>query len=235
MNVTLDERTRSALGRLTESEKTCLRRRLLPQTAKEMAIDLGVSPHAIEKRLKMARTKLGLSSSLEAARLLAVAESQLPVPQPSDLSPSAEPRDADATPGGKRRWIIGGTAMGITIAAALALQFAGGTAPPQDKQPRIPATPEKAAAFLGESFDLMDRNKSGFLDPEEAPRTAVRIRPKGGPTGPMREVDPARVYAMLLARTDRDGDGKISREEYISDARAMIEATGIPANWKPRS
>ena len=48
-----------ALARLTENEKICLRRRLLPQTAKEMAIDLGISPHAVEKRLKMARAKLG--------------------------------------------------------------------------------------------------------------------------------------------------------------------------------
>ncbi len=47
------------IARLTENEKICLRRRLLPQTAKEMAADLGISPHAVEKRLKMARAKLG--------------------------------------------------------------------------------------------------------------------------------------------------------------------------------
>lgn len=66
----IDERTRAALSRLTENERACLLRRLEHQTAKEMAIDLGISPHAVEKRLKMARTKLGVSSSLEAARLL---------------------------------------------------------------------------------------------------------------------------------------------------------------------
>lgn len=233
MTVTLDDRTRAALARLTESEKACLRRRLLPQTAKEMAIDLGVSPHAIEKRLKMARTKLGLSSSLDAARLLAATESRLPVPQSPDLSPEPEPADAKVTSGGKRRWIIGGTAMSITIAAALALQFIGGTAPvAQDKQARVPATPERAAAFLGESFGLMDRNKSGFLDPEELPRTTVRI---GRKDGPKEDVEPARAKAMFMARTDRDGDGKISRDEYISANRALIEIGGIPANWKPRS
>jgi DNA-binding CsgD family transcriptional regulator len=66
----IDDPTRRAIARLTENEKQCLRRRLQHQTAKEMAIELGISPHAVEKRLKMARTKTGLSSSLEAARML---------------------------------------------------------------------------------------------------------------------------------------------------------------------
>ncbi|HSG35077.1 MAG TPA: sigma factor-like helix-turn-helix DNA-binding protein, partial [Sphingomonadaceae bacterium] len=67
----IDEAMSAALERLTDNEKICLRRRLSHQTAKEMALDLGISPHAVEKRLKMARAKLGLSSSLEAARVLA--------------------------------------------------------------------------------------------------------------------------------------------------------------------
>ena len=70
---TIDARMQAALARLTDNEKECLRRRLRQQTAKEMALELGVSPHAVEKRLKMARAKLGLSSSLEAARLLVIA------------------------------------------------------------------------------------------------------------------------------------------------------------------
>ncbi|MBX3593729.1 hypothetical protein [Sphingomonas sp.] len=56
----IDDATRAALDRLTEAEKMCLRRRFVPQTAKEMAIDLGISPHAIDKRLKMARTRKAL-------------------------------------------------------------------------------------------------------------------------------------------------------------------------------
>src|SRR6185503_13082603 len=83
----IDDKTRAALGRLTENEKECLRRRLQQQTAKEMALELGVSPHAVEKRLKMARTKLGLSSSLAAARLLAETEGyQQTGPQAADLA-----------------------------------------------------------------------------------------------------------------------------------------------------
>src|SRR5688572_30871708 len=88
---TIDTRTHAALARLTDNEKECLRRRLQQQTAKEMALELGVSPHAVEKRLKMARTKLGLSSSLEAARLLAASEGyQQTGPHPSDLAQRAD-------------------------------------------------------------------------------------------------------------------------------------------------
>src|SRR6478752_10562687 len=89
---TIDVRMHAALARLTANEKECLRRRLQQQTAKEMALELGVSPHAVEKRLKMARTKLGLSSSLEAARLLAASEGyQRSGPQAPDLE-TAPPR-----------------------------------------------------------------------------------------------------------------------------------------------
>jgi len=88
-NMRTDKQAEAAVARLTANEKECLRRRLLPQTAKEMATDLGISPHAVEKRLKMARAKLGVSSSLAAARLLAGAEEdQLLVPHIPDLPDS---------------------------------------------------------------------------------------------------------------------------------------------------
>ena len=65
---------RDSLSRLTEREKVCLRQWLQHKSAKEIAADIGVSHHAVEKRLKMARIKLGASSSLEAARILNQAE-----------------------------------------------------------------------------------------------------------------------------------------------------------------
>src|SRR6188768_3292731 len=89
----IDARTDAALARLTANEKECLRRRLRQQTAKEMALELGVSPHAVEKRLKMARTKLGLSSSLEAARLLMASEAY------QQTGPQAPDVDFEAAPG----------------------------------------------------------------------------------------------------------------------------------------
>jgi DNA-binding CsgD family transcriptional regulator len=65
---------RDTLSRLTEREKVCLRQWLQHKSAKEIAADLGISHHAVEKRLKMARTKLGATSSLEAARMLGAVE-----------------------------------------------------------------------------------------------------------------------------------------------------------------
>lgn len=238
---------RAAIGRLTDNEKECLRRRLLPQTAKEMAIDLGVSPHAVEKRIKMARTKLGVSSSLQAARLLAQAESQPMVPHAPDLAARPEPVQLPSSTGGRRRWWIGGIAMSITIAAAaLALALPGApaqqqSAPPPQAAPApahkryagpwVPATPEQADAFLGQSFDIMDRDKSGYLEAAELPATSARVKVGDQP---FRELPADTARSMYLERNDRNGDGRVSRDEFIANGRARVAVTGIPANWKPR-
>jgi DNA-binding CsgD family transcriptional regulator len=89
----IDETTQAAIQRLTIAERECLKRCLRHQTAKQMALDLGISPHAVEKRLKMARAKLGLSSSLEVAKLVESSErSGRLVPGPPDLpSSNAKP------------------------------------------------------------------------------------------------------------------------------------------------
>ncbi len=240
---------RASIARLTENEKECLRRRLLPQTAKEMAIELGVSPHAVEKRLKMARTKLGLSSSLQAARLLVQAEaqaqpqprSQALVPHAPDLAASPRPPHAGPVSGGRRRWWIGGIAMSITIAVAvLALTLPGAPAPqqsapaPQQKMkmydgPFVPATPEQANAYLAQSFATMDKDKSGYLEANEAPRASVSVN-----NGPRKDVGAEQGGRMFLARFDTNGDGKVSKDEYIATRRPMVLAMGIPANWKPK-
>ena len=112
----IDPRMQGALARLTDNEKECLRRRLQQQTAKEMALDLGVSPHAVEKRLKMARTKLGLSSSLEAARLLTSSE------QYQQTGPHAP--DLDASGNTRNKWLTRPLTLGaliMTLVAAAAI------------------------------------------------------------------------------------------------------------------
>src|SRR3954452_1967871 len=83
---------RDPLSRLTQREKVCLRQWLQHKSAKEIAADLGISHHAVEKRLKMARTKLGATASLEAARMLGESEGYgLAVAQSPDLAPDALP------------------------------------------------------------------------------------------------------------------------------------------------
>jgi DNA-binding CsgD family transcriptional regulator len=95
--------------RLTTAERECLKRCLNHQTAKQMALDLGVSPHAVEKRLKMARAKLGLSSSLEAAKLVeSLDRSGRPGPDASDLTQGlsrSEEGGSNAAPRGETTWI----------------------------------------------------------------------------------------------------------------------------------
>src|SRR4051794_39348910 len=109
---------RNSLSRLTEREKVCLRQWLQHKSAKEIAADLGISHHAVEKRLKMARTKLRATSSLEAARVLGEAEGyDQAVPQSSDLVFDAPPLHSAFT----RLAVLGGAIMILVGAIVLGL------------------------------------------------------------------------------------------------------------------
>ena len=228
----IDARMQAALARLTDNEKECLRRRLQQQTAKEMALDLGISPHAAEKRLKMARTKLGLSSSLEAARLLEASEEDQPTaPQASDLAPSPAPADKPAS----RATIIGMLAMSLVLTTAAALlliqPIAEGamssaepsTAPlpaPEDRTPdadgsikfgmgdlaNVEATPQRAHRYVRQMFDQEDVDGSGHIELAEAP-TRLEVaepRPPGSSPLPYSE---AKIVEVM--------EGDAARAEYI--------------------
>jgi DNA-binding CsgD family transcriptional regulator len=104
---------RNSLSRLTEREKVCLRHWLQHKSAKEIAADLGISHHAVEKRLKMARTKLRATSSLQAARMLGEAEGYgQSVPHSPELVSDARPRHSAVT-----RLSVMGVAIMILIGA----------------------------------------------------------------------------------------------------------------------
>ena len=66
------------IDRLTEGERACLRLVLDHKPSKEIAIRLGIGPDAVDKRIKQAMRKLGVSSRVVAARLLAEAEAEHP-------------------------------------------------------------------------------------------------------------------------------------------------------------
>jgi len=107
---------RDSLSRLTEREKLCLREWLQHKSAKEIAADLGISHHAVEKRLKMARIKLGATSSLEAARMLREAEGYgQAVAQSPDLVSDALPPHSIVT----RLAVLGVTIMILVGAIVL--------------------------------------------------------------------------------------------------------------------
>ena len=123
----IDENTRAAILRLTQAERECLERCLSHQTAKQMALDLGISPHAVEKRLKMARAKLGLSSSLQAAKLVQSLERSGRLgPHASDLpsiSASTDQVGSAAVPRKAAAWVYGvsGAIMSVFAAAVLVI------------------------------------------------------------------------------------------------------------------
>lgn len=204
----------AALGRLTENEKACLRRRLIPQTAKEMAIDLGISPHAVEKRLKMARTKLGLGSSLEVARLLAAMESgyEQSVPQASDLTRTA-PRGQT---GQRTALIIAGITFMLLSTFIIAMLLTG-----QDT--RQGATYEEATSYLEASFAKIDRDGSGFVDAADAPKMTVQGPGDMAPR-PMAPSD----ASLWIERLDANKDGKVSRDEWVGGLRPGLMQHGIP-------
>ena len=117
--------------RLTEAQRVALRMFMERMTAKEIGLRLGITPKAVELRLKSAREVLGVATSAEAARMLAAEESsfrrtlggptEVAEPAPDGLSvPDAnvdgtigslpESHDEGSSRGGAapaRRWVSG--------------------------------------------------------------------------------------------------------------------------------
>src|SRR4051812_28194337 len=56
---------------LPEHHRLCLRKVLEHKSSKEIAIELGISPHTVDQRIKMAMQTLGVGNRVAAARLLA--------------------------------------------------------------------------------------------------------------------------------------------------------------------
>jgi len=138
---------RGSLSRLTEREKVCLRLWLQHKSAKEIAADLGISHHAVEKRLKMARIKLGATSSLQAARTLGEAEGYgHAVPQSPDLASSAQPLQSVsarlAVLGGAIMIIVGAIVLGLFSQPAAISQAANN--PPAAQIAQAPSSPRSA-------------------------------------------------------------------------------------------
>lgn len=62
------------LSRLTPGQLDCLRLVLRHMTSKDIARSLGISPHTVDMRLRTAMRTLGVTSRIEAARLIATGE-----------------------------------------------------------------------------------------------------------------------------------------------------------------
>ncbi|OYX08523.1 MAG: hypothetical protein B7Z08_09115 [Sphingomonadales bacterium 32-68-7] len=249
----------SAIARLTEREKDCLRRWLRHETAKEIALDLGISPHAVEKRLKMARAKLGVSSSLEAARLLETAEGyQLAGPEPPDLSPHPLPRKPWQT----RYRIIGGIALSATIVLTGTLLFSLQSAAPEGRravvlprpdgtttivqvmspEPLVVLPPEETLAALIRGFAMMDLDRSSYIEVGETPSaavvsftlTAASLARDDRPVRPApADADAAR--SRWMSEADANDDGRLDEAEFIARHQPLAATHGVPESWASTS
>jgi len=80
------------IEKLTEAQRICLRMVLMHLSSKDIARELGISPHTVDQRLRLAIQALGVANRFEAARILARYESQTPyqsaVYQTSHVAPA---------------------------------------------------------------------------------------------------------------------------------------------------
>lgn len=86
--------------KLSPRQEQCLRGVLELKSAKAIARDLGISPHAVEKHLKVSREKFRVATSADAARLFARQQqgSEFPQSQVSDLALWRIPQHQDSVP-----------------------------------------------------------------------------------------------------------------------------------------
>jgi DNA-binding CsgD family transcriptional regulator len=84
-------------AQLTERQRACLRLVYRLKTSKEIALELGISRHTVDQRIKAALQTLGVATRNEAARLLAEQENgqyHRLVYQSLDVAEHAGPGDA---------------------------------------------------------------------------------------------------------------------------------------------
>lgn len=141
-------------GSLTAKEKETLRLLLAGHDAKSMARHLGLSVHTVNERLRDARRKLSVSSSREAARVLRAAEGATPDcigdmalrGAPIPAMPAASSHQTVRSGRFRRHgWLIGGTAMTITLALAALAALSGTDAPVTPPAASAPSAAETAA------------------------------------------------------------------------------------------
>lgn len=210
--------------RLTEREKQALRAWLDHKSAKQIAIDLGITHHAVEKRLKMARTKLGAGSSLEAARMLAEAEGAAErYGQTVTAAPDLPQRPSPLPSRRYRPVIIGGIAMLTLTVLGLALAAAYSSDAP---------TEIEIDGDLGKLFAHHDTNDSGFLENPESPFVEIAFIDDTGPE-PLdgkavigAGIDPDQI-SEFYETTDTDDDDRISLAEFTVWSKARWAEMGI--------
>jgi DNA-binding CsgD family transcriptional regulator len=159
-----------AIPRLTEGQRDCLRLVYKHMTSKDIARELGVSPHTVDMRLRTAMKTLAVASRIEAARLLV--QSEALHGGPDDAAMLGRPADFDA--------------IGVVAAH--------GESAPAAYQPLIYQSPEIAAAA---ETPIVGSPASTRSDEHAIHDFDPRIRPVVGPpaSGPPRLAGASPSYA----------------------------------------
>lgn len=215
----IDEGSYAAVATLTHKERQCLAGWLARRTAKQIALDLGITYHAVEKRLKSARAKLGVKTSLDAALLFAAAERyhRTVSQSPEMASRLLKPKNATATvlPSWwkQQRWLIfAGVSFMILLILATMGQIPQANLSNSSSRQVVEVQPGGEIDLdnpVAESFANLDLNKDGVLEPgeiQDGPLTAARA-PNGG-------VQLSALTKQTLASFDSDKDGTVTRAEF---------------------
>ena len=222
----------AAVARLTAKERECLDRWLGHATAKEIALDLGITHHAVEKRLKSARAKLGVTSTLDAARLLATVKGYgQAVSQPPEVggSPAKEQEGTDrpVPQWWKRRpgqILAGASIMSLFLLASLAL---GTQSSPQQTAPanqkvvvvnRKDGSATDLATALGGVFRKLDKNQDGVIaggELNDGAFSVSRTTIAKGATVPA-------PTATRIADFDSDRDGRVTETEFRDGMASLV-------------
>jgi DNA-binding CsgD family transcriptional regulator len=212
---------------LSEREKQVLRLLLYGHDAKSIARELDLSVHTVNEHLREARRKAGVSSSREAARVLAGAEKGSPNCSgdkdfgvgraPTSMSKIRSP-DQRGRAGHRVAWLGGGMLIMSLIIAAVALSFAfhASNAPQSGAVPKVIATNPKPGEtinpgriFVSVTYDqpMMSGSASFAGDPKLWPKAC------GNP----RQSKDGRTYRMcFVASPGQDYEIWFNRGQYMN-------------------
>lgn len=164
------------IGALSEREKETLRFLLVGHDAKSIALKQGLSVHTINERLRDARRKLGVSSSREAARLLAEAEHPAPNSSADNglgVAPDVPVRRIaqpiqGASEGRPLAWLGPGMLIMLLVTVALLLsshlsETVKTSTPSADRGADMAPMPTRQHQSIEEEVDAMARDVSEVL------------------------------------------------------------------------
>jgi Ca2+-binding EF-hand superfamily protein len=106
----------------------------------------------------------------------------------------------------------------------------------------VKASPERVRAYVRQMFETMDKDGSHFIELAEAPAMLGMPKGKMSPDGtvtydrndPLTQLTGDEARAEYIRNVDKDGDGRVSFEEYAKPVMPQYLQRGIPlipADW----